>query len=156
MRIWGKSPRLQPLLHHWPLCGLSSSPFCDTDINNKNSVIPENSTACVPSYKLFLCQASGIGIKCSTAQMVMIISSKPLPISFLFYTLLWASHFNNFIFLLIQLVPWDKNWFLHVNPFYDIFLIQSGSNADIRLTKENEEMFKCKRYTRFHSHPAAS
>lgn len=100
MRIKGKSSQLR--LH-----GLSSSPFCDTDINNKNSVIPENSTACVPSYKLFLCQASGIGIKCSTAQMVVIILSKPLPISFLFYTLLLASYFNNFIFLLIQLVPQD-------------------------------------------------
>lgn len=75
--------------HHWPLHSLSASPFCDTDINNKNSVIPENSTACVPAYKLFLCQASGIGIKCFTAQMVMIISSKSLPISFLFHTPFW-------------------------------------------------------------------
>lgn len=37
---------------------------------------------------------------------------------FISYSIL-AGYFNNFIFLLIQLLPQDKNWSLHLNPSCD-------------------------------------
>lgn len=70
-----------------------------------------------------------------------------------------AGYFNNFIFLLIQLLPQDKNWSLHLNPSYDNCVSQPvgrGSRSDLRLTKAHEEMLKSEKHTRFHSHPATS
>lgn len=140
---------LYSTIGHYMACQLP--PFYDTDINNKNSVIPENSTACVPAYKLFLCQASGIGIKCFTAQMVMIISSKPLPISFLFHTPFWLVTLIILFFCLFSYFHRTKT-----GPFLWVPIIQSGSSSDLRLTKVWEVMLKDEKHTKFHSHPATS